>query len=436
MSKHSRYDYWLEAEAPFGQGPPAGGAPGMGDPGAMGMGAPTTAPGPQGQQPQMPQANQQGAMQPPQQDDVTQDPQQPMLPDDQGGDQDFETWRNEFFKLAVEGDTQKMIQSLKSVRDRDLDRTQEKFVEDNLQIQYFREDANVLKASETVRNAIKQQLDMNYPGAAMATYITQALTELPSLNEVFFKLTGFYGMKGDLHRKFIAALLGAVQVGGGGTKEDLVYCGKDFFVNISTRFSTEWGEVAMGKWSLQPSDPQKYLEEPELARLHDGSPEEKRVLRHRVVLDSISEKFRTRSYIMHVANKDGSLNVLGWDFGDSLTAGYVDGHLKVENKSGESADAMLDDDGQIVKIKPVEVKFVKKDGSHDMTGKVKKDEKDFLEQTNGMLYFKASLETIRAMSSALQGCSFQEVPYNGNPSDIKQLQRLIPTLSEMLMRKL
>src|SRR3954462_11328520 len=98
MQPNNKYAYW-EAEVPFAGQPSSGGAPGMGDPAAMGMGANTTAAGPQGQQP--PLTNPQGALTPPQSpDDITQDPQQPEMPDD-GGEQDFETWRNEFFKLAV-----------------------------------------------------------------------------------------------------------------------------------------------------------------------------------------------------------------------------------------------------------------------------------------------------------------------------------------------
>jgi hypothetical protein len=30
---------------------------------------------------------------------------------------------------------------------------------------------------------------------------------------------------------------------------------------------------------------------------------------------------------------------------------------------------------------------------------------------------------------------FKEIPYNGNPSDIKQLMRAVPTVDEILLRK-
>jgi hypothetical protein len=410
---------WWEQEEPVAAQAPTG-TPDM-------AGMPPVAPG--GAQPM-------GDFQPGVEDDAMVDPQHPEMPEDSDqGEQDFEDWRNEFFKLAVKGDPNEMIGALKQVRDRELDRTQQKFVEDNLQIQYFRQDHNVFKASQEIRKMIKQQLDRNYPASNLATYITQALEQYPDLTEIFYKLPGFYGMKGDLHRKFMGALLSAVQVGAGGNREDLVYSEHDYSINISTRFATEWGEIALGKWSLQADDPARYLEEPELARLQDGSPEEKSVLRHRIVIASIAERFRTRAFLIHTVDADGIINCLGWDLGDSLTGGYVDGYLRVKNQTTTSQEAMINPDGEIIKINEPEVKFIRKTGKHDITGKPEQKEEDFLKRTNGNLYFNGSLKLLRTMGSAMQGVTFKEVPFNGNPSDLQGFQRCIPSLQEMLMRK-
>jgi len=424
MSRATKFA-WFEQEEPFaGQAPAvtpdvAPMAPGGSPP--MAAGAP----------PQQPtQASQED-----EQDDVMQDPQHPEMPEPDNANQDFEEWRSEFFKLAIKSDPNEMIDSIKNIRDRELDATQRKFVEDNLQIQYFRQDHNIFKASQEIRRMIRQQLDRNFPGSNIATYITQTLEQYPDLNEIFYKLPGFYGMKGDLHRKFIAALLSAVQVGGGGNREDLVYSEQDYSINISTRFATEWGELSLGRWTLQADDPKRYLEEPELARLEDGSPEEKNVLRHRIVLSSISERFRTRAFLIHTVSSEGIIHCLGWDLGDSLTGGYTDGYLKVKHVTSGSQEAMINPDGEIIKITNYEVKFIRKTGKHGLDGKPEQKEEDFLKMMNGTLYFVGDLRVLRAMGSALQGISFKELPFNGNPSDLKGYARCIPSLAENLLRK-
>ncbi len=193
--------------------------------------------------------------------------------------------------------------------------------------------------------------------------------------------------------------------------------------------------MALGKWSLKTDDPKRFLEEPELARLKDGSPEERTVLRHRIVLSSISEQFRTRAFLMHVASPDGKIHALGWDLGDSLQSGYVDGKLVVRTKASDAAEAMIDDEGNIIPITDLTVRYVKETGKHDAMGSPHKREFPFMERINGMLYFTAGLDTIRAMADGLSGVFFKEIPWGGNPSDIKGFMRSVPAASDILLRK-
>jgi hypothetical protein len=365
--------------------------------------------------------------------DVENDPKHPDMPE-QKDDKDFEDWRNEFFKSSIKGESQELVDACKKVRDEDLDPTQRKFVEDNLQISWFRQDPNIDKLSKEVRRLLKQQIDKNYPSTSLMQHMVNSMDKQPTIYEAFYKLPGFYGMKGDLHRKLIAAILGAVQIGGGGSREDLVFNEKDYSINISTRFSTEWGEISMGKWGVQVDDPERFLEEPELARLKDGAPEERTVLRHRIVLSSIAERFKTRAFLMNVVNPDGSIHCLAWDMGDSLMSGYRDGKLVVRTKSSEAAEAIIDDDGNVIPITDLTIRYVKETGKRDDTGAPYKHEVEFMERINGMLYLTADVETIREMSN-MQGVYFHEIPFNGNPSDLRGFQRCVPSLTELLMRK-
>jgi hypothetical protein len=245
-------------------------------------------------------------------EDISGDPSAPDMPSDKKTDQDFESWKNEFFKESVRGDINKMIEMIQQIRDANLEAYPRKFVEDNLQICFLRQNANIDKACKSIRNNIKQNLDQNNPSVSVVNHMFTTIQTMPELNNIFIKLKGLLGMKGDMHRKFIAGLIGAVQVGSGANNEDLIYNERDYSIRISTRFNDRWGKVDIGRWSMREDDPERYLTEPEQKRLDEGSPEEKEVLRHRVVLESIADNFKKRSFIINVVGQDGTINTLGF----------------------------------------------------------------------------------------------------------------------------
>jgi hypothetical protein len=106
----------------------------------------------------------------------------------------------------------------------------------------------------------------------------------------------------------------------------------------------------------------------------------------------------------------------------------------VRTKSSEAAEAMIDDDGNIIPISDLTIRYVKETGKRDDTGAPYKHEVEFMERIDGMLYLTAELETVREMSN-LQGVFFHEIPFNGNPSDLKSLKRCVPSVSELVLRK-
>jgi len=436
-------EYWLqEAEEPTaGQAPtsdpmmgasvgqPPGSPPPQGGPGGpalQGAGRnPNSPPGPNAEQDQ-------GG------DDVTQDPQAPDMPDDEGP-QDFEEWKKNFFKLAIKGDPVEMMNNLEPIRDQQgLTPPQRKFVEDNWQILVLRQNANIDKACKNVRKLVKDNLDQNNPAVSVMQHITLTLeeSETPQMRDVFIKLAGLYGLKNDLHRKYLAALTGSIQVGGGGSLEDLAYSEKEYSIRFSTRFATQFGELAVGKWSLQQDDPDRYLQEAELERLSDGSPEEKQVLRRRVVIESIAERFKNRAFLIHVVSPDeGAIYAMGWDMSDSLLAGYKEGKIIVRSRDASDSEAMIDDEGAIVPLLDLSIFYLKETGETDDMGKPKTKEVPFMERRDGQLFLNGQLETVRDVSTGMQGIFFKEIPFNGNPSDIRNIMRAVPNLEELLMRR-
>lgn len=370
----------------------------------------------------------------PQNNDLSQDPIHPDMPEEKE-DQNFEKWKNSYFKEAIRNDLVKMMDLIHHIRDEKLDPYERKFVEDNLQILFLRKDSNIDKASVEIRKKIKNDLDQNNPAVSIVNHVHSVLQTIPELNSTYIKLQGLLGSKGDLHRKFISALTGAVQVGSGGNSEDVIYNERDYSIRISTRFNEKWGKVEIGKWGLNSGDPDKFLTDPELKKLEDGSPEEKDVLRRRIIMESIAELFKQRAFLVNVVGEDGSIYTLGWDIAGSLRAAYSDGKLVVRTSRSESAEVMIGDDGSVIPLLDLKINYVKDTGRVNDEGLPESKELEFMQKINGILYLTANLNTLRNASSSFSGLVLKETPYSGNPSDLTVLRRCVPSVSEMLLRQ-
>jgi len=412
-----------------------------GNPPAQGLGIPPGQEGPQTDPnaPVPPQAKQDPNVDPNNNQDQeipdrSEDPESPDMPDEESK-QNFEEWQDTFFRESTKNDVNKLIDLIHQIRDTDLESYPRKFVEDNLQICFLRQHANIDKASKEIRKLIKNELDQNNPAKSLTNHINTTLKTMPDLNNVFIKIKGLLGAKGDMHRKYIAALIGSIQVGNGGNSEDIIYNEKDYSIRISTRFNDKWGRVEIGKWCLKEEDPETYLTEPEQKRLEEGSPEERDVLRRRIVMESIADHFKKRAFIIHVVDKDGTINMLGWDLGSSLRNAYTEGKLIVKTILSQNSEALINDDGKIVPAVDLKVVYIKETGELDEDGKPVTEENDFIERIDGILYLTGSQQILKESSSSFSGIVWQELPYNGNPSDLKVLVRCVPNAPEVLMRQ-
>jgi hypothetical protein len=442
MNRYALENWLMEQDMPMlgGQPDPMGGQAPMG--GASGMvgpepqqGMPPSDPSVTNPPPEeMPGNSPEGEQQPP--EDASQDPESPDMPEEKE-DADFEQWKKELFKASIKGDTQEMLDMLNKVREADqgeMKAYQRKFVEDNFQIQTLKLNSNVSKASKEIRKMIKDQLDRNNPATSVISHISAVLETDPMLSNIFVKLDGYGGLKGDLHRKFIAALTGSVQVSSGADGEDIIFNEREYSIMMSTRFAAKWGKIKLGDWSLREDDPEKYLSEPELKRLDSGSPEEKDVLRRRIVLESIADKFEQRAFIFHVVDDNGTVYSFGWDAAGSLRSAYTEGKLVVRTRHSENSEAMIDDNGQLIPLIDLDIYYAKETGQQDEDGMPEIKEIEFMQRRNGMLFLTATVQTIKEAASAMQGSIFKETPYNGNPSDLKTLRRCVYTTHDLLMK--
>ncbi|RDJ35659.1 MAG: hypothetical protein DWQ19_12640 [Crenarchaeota archaeon] len=368
-------------------------------------------------------------------DDVNDDPMVPDMPEEKSEVKDFESWKNDYLKESIKGDTQKLIDMLSMVRDKKgLQPVQKKFVDDNWNVQLIRQNSNVDKASKDIRRNIKDQLDRNNPATSVVNHMSAVLETDPILNNIFIKLDGYGALKGDLHRKYIAALLGGVQVGAGGNTEDVVYNERDYSILLSTRFNYQWGEVMLGSWNMKEDDPDRHLAEPEKKRLEEGSPEEKDVLRRRVILESIVEQFETRAFVVMVVDETGTIYSLGWDIAGSLKTAYTDGRLIVKTSIADNSDAMITDEGELVPFMDLDIYYAKETGEQNEDGSPEVEELPFIEKRNGMLFLIAELKTIQEAATSMQGIVLKEQPYNGNPSDLQVLQKCVYSSYDLLLK--
>lgn len=418
---------WLnEAESPdmsgmMQAGPPTGQPGGPSDPMGQNPPAPPSQGGPDG----IP-----GGDQNPEQDD----PQYPDMPEGDAEDQDFENWKIAFVKESIKGNPNDLVQLILKIRDKELDPYPRKFVEDNIDICFMRQHQDFLIPSKKIRDLIKKQLDRNAPATTVVNHITQVIDETPLLTNMYIKLLGMGGGKQDNHRKFIASLLGAVQVGSGADNEDLVFEETAYSIRISTRFNSEWGNVQLGSWTMKESDPEKFLKSPELKRLDGGSPEEKDVLRRRVVMESIASMFAERAFVINSVSQEGTIYHLGLDLGNCLRSAFVDGKLVVRTRNSDILQAFINEDGSIVSVPDMSIYYVKESQGYDEKGKPELEEFEFIAHRNGMLFLKATTDLIKEASTSLQGIVFKETPWQGNPSDLLKLTRCSPRTAEFFLK--
>jgi hypothetical protein len=323
---------------------------------------------------------------------------------------------------------------INQIRDAELSTYQRKFVEDNLQVCFLRQNSNINKASGDMRKKIRDDLDTANPSTSIVNHFVTVLSTMPELVNTFIKISGYYSNKADLHRKYIASLIGAIQVGSGGQQEDIIYNEKNYSMKISTRFNSKFGAIDLGRWTLQQDDPQKYLADPELEKLDSGAPEEKRVLRHRILVESVASYFEKRLFIVNILADNGTVYFVGFDLANLLRSGYENGSFMVNTFQNDASEALFNTDGELVTLMDMKILFQKDTGDVDENGMPLKERAEFVSRKDGMLFLNATIDTLKEASGVVNGLNIKELPYNGNPSDLVGLTRCIASIPEQILR--
>jgi hypothetical protein len=118
-----------------------------------------------------------------------------------------------------------------------------------------------------------------------------------------------------------------------------------------------------------------------------------------------------------------------------LKSAYTDGRLIVKTTQNDNTQAMIDDDGAIINLQDIKIMYTKQTGELDEDGKPYKKEIEFIDLRQGQLYLTAELGTLKAASGSFPGIMLRSTPYTGNPSDLKTLQRCVPSWFNILMQQ-
>jgi len=205
-------------------------------------------------------------------------------------------------------------------------------------------------------------------------------------------------------------------------------------MKISTRYNSKFGAIDLGRWSLQQDDPQKYLSDSELEKLDSGAPEEKKVLRHRIIIESVAYYFNKCLYVVYVLDENGTFYLIGFDLANLLRSGYENGSFTVVTYQNDASEALFNPDGELTTLMDIKIQFQKDVGEVDENGMPLKEKAEFIAKKDGMLFMNASLDTLKQASNVVNGLNIKELPYNGNPSDLITLLRCVPSAPEQILR--
>ncbi len=279
-------------------------------------------------------------------------------------------------------------------------------------------------------------------GVEIFSIVSEELERFEAVKEALIKLPAFYAMKADLFRKIICSLTNGVQIGSGGQLEDIFIpvAENGIGIKLSTRCYTDFGNIEIGKWMVQFNDPEKYLAEEELEKLNNtGSPEEKEVLRKRVVVESIAHKFKDKIYIVLIVNPNvGTRREIAFNFSELIRDGWKNGYISVEFKASvNKGDAGIQIDGELVDLQDIVLDFVRENPDElDEEGLPVKEHIEFINHKHGKLYISITNEDFSDFASNAQSGLFtNEKNFDQGPDQLLTIQRCIPDIKEILLKK-
>jgi len=279
-------------------------------------------------------------------------------------------------------------------------------------------------------------------GTELYSVVSSEIEPYKAITDCLVKLPAFYSMKSDLYRKAMGAMMNGVQIGSGGSLEDLfIPLGEDGVgIKVCTRCYTDFGNIQIGKWNLQFNDPENFLSDAELQKLNNtGSPEEKEVLRKRVVVESIAENFKDKVYLCMIVDPNmGERHEIGFNFAELMRDGWKNGYISIEFKASVGkGEAGVQVDGELIDLQEVQIDYIKENADKlDEEGKPVKEHVELMEVKNGFLYVTVMGDEFTNFANDAQaGLFYSSKPFDSGPEELLKVQRCVPDIKEILLKK-
>jgi len=214
-------------------------------------------------------------------------------------------------------------------------------------------DANLSSLSlldETIVEDIRKKLKKEKEPEALMTALEEALDSYAEMGEALQRLSAAGPDKSNLWRQLMAALCnGAVIPGAVGGE---VHCprGKGEEPMVLRPICTlNWGYVDLGAVRITATSPEDYLSDESRQRLTNGAPEERRVLRNRVFVESVADQLGGGYYvILALRQDDPNWEMVGFT-SDIFRESYEGGATTVlESMPGLAGSLAVDRDGKWV----------------------------------------------------------------------------------------
>lgn len=259
-------------------------------------------------------------------------------------DESFVPKMIEYINLLGQSKTTKeeLVDFLKGISSQAKTASERSFIDSNL--------SSLSLLEETVVEEIRKKLKKEKDPETLMNSLEEALDSYTEMGEALQRLSAAGPDKSNLWRQMVAALCtGAVIPGMVGGE---VHCarGKNEETMVLRPICTlNWGYVDLGAVRITATSPEDYLSEEGRQRLENGAPEEKRVLRNRVFVESVSDQLGGGYYmILALKQDDPNWNMVGF-LSDIFRESYEGGSLTVlESMPGLAGSLAVDKDGKWV----------------------------------------------------------------------------------------
>ena len=286
---------------------------------------------------------------------------------------------------------------------------------------------------ETVVEEIRKKLKKEKEPEMLMIALEEALDSYPEMAEALQRLSAAGPDKSNLWRQLVAALCnGAVIPGVVGGE---VHCprGKGEEPMVLRPICTlNWGYVDLGSVRITATSPEDYLSDESRQRLTNGAPEERRVLRNRVFVESVADQLGGGYYmVLAIKQDDPNWDMVGFS-SDIFRESYEGGLLTVmESMPGLAGSLAVDKDGQWVTMTTWRMASINQDEvGVDMETGAQKPKFEIISELQGDRFiWVGDADAFNAIGAKVGKRVFKQ----NDTEKAEQLRQSIPDARERLM---